>query len=144
MTRAFYFYRVWYCISYRTENKLFYLFIYFIIRLLIQLRIRILPSTSKKSRKNVDFYCFFTFLSLKNEVNVPSKRISIKTNVNSFLALLKVTDEQSKILIRKSSAHIVDKKNGPVCHWYRSNLFTWKENNLGGLSHLRFSARIHD
>jgi hypothetical protein len=52
------------------------------------------------------------------------KGISIKTNVNFFLALLKVTDERSKIVIRNSLAHILDKKNGPVCHWYRSNLLT--------------------
>jgi hypothetical protein len=34
------------------------------------------PSSSKKSKKNLDSYCFVTsfgFLSLKNDVNVPSK-----------------------------------------------------------------------
>jgi hypothetical protein len=33
-------------------------------------RIRILPSSSIKSKKNLDFYCFVTF---KNYINVPSK-----------------------------------------------------------------------
>jgi hypothetical protein len=36
----------------------------------------ILPSSSKNSKKNLDSYCFVTsldFLSLKNDVNVPSK-----------------------------------------------------------------------
>jgi hypothetical protein len=65
-----------------------------------------------------------------------------------FCWLLKVTDEQSKIQEGNSSAHILDKKERsrmllvPVGYW--SNLLTWKKNNLGGLSHLRFSARIHD
>jgi hypothetical protein len=39
-------------------------------------RIRILLSLSKYSKKNLDFYCFvtsFDFLSLKNDVKVPSK-----------------------------------------------------------------------
>jgi hypothetical protein len=38
--------------------------------------IRILPSSSTKSKKNLDSYCFvtsFLLLSLKNYVNVPSK-----------------------------------------------------------------------
>ncbi len=44
--------------------------------LFILIRIRILPSTSKKMKKSLDFYCFLAlyFLSLKNDVNVPSKR----------------------------------------------------------------------
>jgi hypothetical protein len=43
----------------------------------IRFRIRILSSTSKKMKKNLDFYCFATslwYLSLKNDINVPSKR----------------------------------------------------------------------
>jgi hypothetical protein len=39
-------------------------------------RIRILPSTSKKRKKNLDFYyfvTFFDFLSMKTDVSVPSK-----------------------------------------------------------------------
>ncbi len=44
-----------------------------------EVRIRILLSSSKNSRKNLDSYCFQVFcyffmtLSLKNDVNVPSK-----------------------------------------------------------------------
>jgi hypothetical protein len=40
------------------------------------IRIRILLSSSKNSKKNLDSCCFvsyFDFLSLKNDVNVPSK-----------------------------------------------------------------------
>ncbi len=50
-------------------------------------RIRILPSSSKTSEKNLDFYCFVTslwLLSLKNIVNVPSKSNVLK-NYNLFL-----------------------------------------------------------
>jgi hypothetical protein len=37
-------------------------------------------STSKNSKKNLDSYCFLTsFLSLKNDVNVPSKSNKQKT-----------------------------------------------------------------
>ncbi len=42
----------------------------------IRLRIRILPSSCKNSKKNLDSFYFvtlFDFLSLKNDVNVPSK-----------------------------------------------------------------------
>ncbi len=36
------------------------------------------PSINKQNiKKNLDFYCFVT--SMKNDVNVPSKRKSIKT-----------------------------------------------------------------
>jgi hypothetical protein len=42
------------------------------------LRIQILPSPSKKSKKTLDFYCFvtslMTFLFLKTAVNVPTVR----------------------------------------------------------------------
>ncbi len=43
---------------------------------------RILPSLNKKSKKNVDFYCFglvHDFLSFKTDVNVPSKNKEQKT-----------------------------------------------------------------
>jgi hypothetical protein len=42
----------------------------------VWIRIRILLSTCKNSKKNLDSYyfvIFFDFLSLKNDVNVPSK-----------------------------------------------------------------------
>jgi hypothetical protein len=38
----------------------------------LSIRIRILPSTSRKSKKNLDF-CYFFFLSLMTDVNVPLK-----------------------------------------------------------------------
>jgi hypothetical protein len=44
--------------------------------LYVRIRIRILPSTSKKIKKNLDLNCFATFnalLSLKTDVNVPTK-----------------------------------------------------------------------
>ncbi len=46
----------------------------------VWIRLRILPSSSTNSKKNLDFYCFVTsydFLSLKNDVNVPVFRIRI-------------------------------------------------------------------
>jgi hypothetical protein len=59
------------------------------------------PSIIKQnSKKNLGFYCFvssFDFLSLKNDVNVPSK--SNKQN-NFFVGVLKVNDENSRIRIR--------------------------------------------
>jgi hypothetical protein len=42
----------------------------------VQLRIRILQSSCKNSKKNLDSYYFVTLfdvLALKNDVNVPSK-----------------------------------------------------------------------
>jgi hypothetical protein len=54
----------------------------------IQIRIWVLPSTSKKM-KNLDFYCLWLLcdvLSLKNDVNVPSKRIKHK-NLDKFFLL---------------------------------------------------------
>ncbi len=58
-----------------------------------RLRIWILLSSSKKSKKNIDSFCFVTFfLSLNNYVNVLSK-----TNKPKKLDVLKVTDENSRI-----------------------------------------------
>ncbi len=62
--------------------------------------IRILLSSCKNSTKNPDSWCFvtlFDFLSLKNDVNVPSKSISRKT-----VGILKVNDESSRIRIQDS------------------------------------------
>jgi hypothetical protein len=45
-------------------------------RILLWIRIRILLSSCKNSKKNLDFYFFvtlFDFLSLKNDVNLASK-----------------------------------------------------------------------
>jgi hypothetical protein len=42
----------------------------------VRIRFRILTSSGKNSNKNLHFYCFVTvlwLLSLKNDVNVPSK-----------------------------------------------------------------------
>jgi hypothetical protein len=65
-------------------------------------RIRILLSSSKNSKKNLDPTDFFmTFLSLKNDVNVPSKRIKQKTlEANFLVAVLKVSDENGRIRSR--------------------------------------------
>jgi len=41
--------------------------------LVVRIEIRILPSSSKKSKKNLDFYYFLTFSSLKTDVTVPLK-----------------------------------------------------------------------
>jgi hypothetical protein len=55
-------------------------------------RILILPSTSKKSKKNFDFYylltsfCFFIFELLKSEINLPYlQKVRSKKTLNSFL-----------------------------------------------------------
>jgi hypothetical protein len=75
-------------------------------RYLIIERTRIHQSSSKNSTKNLDFYCFFlllyVFLSLKKEVNVPSKSNPQK-NIGEklfFVCILKVTDEKSRIRSR--------------------------------------------
>jgi hypothetical protein len=55
-------------------------------------------SSSKNSKKNINFYCFVTSLRLfifKKDVNVPSKSNKQKTYVD----VLKVTDENSRIRI---------------------------------------------
>jgi hypothetical protein len=48
------------------------------VRIRIWIRSRILPSSSKNSKNTLDFYCFvaslYDFLSVKNDVNVPSKK----------------------------------------------------------------------
>jgi hypothetical protein len=60
---------------------------------------------SKNSKENLDFYCFVTFLdllSLKNDVNVPSKSYKQKNLFIFifFVGVLKVNDENSRIRIR--------------------------------------------
>jgi hypothetical protein len=62
-----------------------------------------LPSISKKSTKNTDFYYFITFydfVSLKTGVNVPSKSMVIRKKIGKklfFVGLLSTTDEKSRI-----------------------------------------------
>jgi hypothetical protein len=59
-------------------------------------------SSSKNSKKNIDSYSFFyDFLSLKNDVNVPSKRNKQKNlgKKKIFVDILKNTDENSRIRI---------------------------------------------
>jgi hypothetical protein len=57
----------------------------------------VLPSLSKNTKKNLDFYflrLLYDFLSLKNDVNVPLNVI-FKNNI--FVDVLEVTDEKSRI-----------------------------------------------
>jgi hypothetical protein len=67
------------------------------------IRIRILLSSCKNSKKNLDSYYFvtlFDFLSLENYVNVPSKSNKQKKCVKLkiiFVGILKVNDEKSRI-----------------------------------------------
>ncbi len=95
----------------------------------IGIRIRILPSTSKKSKKNLNLYYFVTFfdyLSLKTDVNVPSKSKMQKhfEKKKFFFDILSATDEKSRIWIRKSVVRIRGSRNGfrsgsgpvPKCH----------------------------
>jgi hypothetical protein len=61
--------------------------------------------TCKNSKKNLDYYfvTLFNFLSLKNEVNVPSKsnkQKKLKIKKLFFCWHLKVSDENSRIRIR--------------------------------------------
>ena len=60
----------------------------------IWIQIRILLSSSRNGKKNIDSNCFAT-LSLKNDVNVPSK-----SNKKTFVDVLKITDENSRIRIQ--------------------------------------------
>ncbi len=70
----------------------------------VWIRIRILLSVSKNSKKNLDSYCFVTsfglFLSLKNNLYVPSKGNKQKTFFLNlfFVGILKVSDEN--LLVR--------------------------------------------
>jgi hypothetical protein len=72
----------------------------------VWIRIRILLSSCKNSKKNHDSYYFvtlFDFLSLENYVNVPSNSNKQKKclNKNCFLiGILKVNDEKSRIRIQ--------------------------------------------
>jgi hypothetical protein len=66
-------------------------------------------SSSKNSKKNLDSYCFvtsFDFLSLINDVNVPSKSTKQKNVFLNyfFVGILKVNDEYSRIRIHQSEA----------------------------------------
>jgi hypothetical protein len=69
-----------------------------------QIQIRILPSSSKNSKKNLDIYCFVTSLWLfifEEWCNVPSKCNKQKTSKKFFFyAALKITDEKSMIRSR--------------------------------------------
>ena len=75
------------------------------IRIRIRPWIRILLSSCKNSKKNLDFYYFvtlFDFLSLENYVNVLSNSNKQKKclNKNFFLVgILKVNDQKSRIRI---------------------------------------------
>ncbi len=68
------------------------------------IHIRILLSSSKNSRINIDSYRFVTlydFLSLKNDVNVPSKSNKHKNSEKKiYVDILKITDENGRIRIR--------------------------------------------
>ncbi len=66
-----------------------------------RLRIRILPSASKKLKKNLDFYCtvlwlLYDFLSLTNDANIPSKRN--KWTKLIFVSILKVSGRKEQDL----------------------------------------------
>ncbi len=79
-------------------------------------RILILPSTSKNSKKNLDCYLLlFVFSSLKTDVNVTSKSNKQKNVINlcfTFVAILSATDE--KIGSEAESG------SGSVGQWYGS------------------------
>ncbi len=71
---------------------------------LVQVRIRILLSSSKNSKKNLDFYCFgdfFTWLFIfeKNDVKCSFKKVSKKT-IKKFSCHLEIHWRNSRIRIR--------------------------------------------
>ncbi len=110
----------------------------------IWIRIRILLSTSKNNKKNLDSYCFVSYFWLfifKNDVNAPSKsnkqKIFNQKNYYFFAVILKVNEENNSIQIRIrihwSEAWIRGSRSGstPKCHgsatlprsWWKENLF---------------------
>ncbi len=75
-------------------------------------RIRILPSKSKNSKKNLHLsllFCdFLLFIPMKTDVNIPSKNNKQK-NLNKKLicvSILSATEEKSRIRISKSVVRI--------------------------------------
>ncbi len=77
------------------------------IRKRIRLQIRILLSSNKNSKKNLDSYCFVTSFRLfifKNAVNISSKSYKQKNLIKKlvFFGVLKVNDENSRIRRRGS------------------------------------------
>jgi hypothetical protein len=81
-----------------------------------------LLSSYKNSKKNLDSYCFvilFDFLSLKNDVNLPSKsNKNFFVKIKFFVGILKVNDENSRIRIHQSETWIRGSGSGstPKCH----------------------------
>jgi hypothetical protein len=82
-------------------------------------------SSCKNSKTNLDSYCFvtlFDFLSLKNDVNVPTKSNKQKNFLKKlfFVGILKENDENSRIRIRThcSETWIRGSRSGstPKCH----------------------------
>jgi hypothetical protein len=66
--------------------------------LLLFVWIRILPSTSKKVKKCLDFYCIVTsknYLSLKTDVNIPTS--STVNELNNLEQNLKATKGKSRV-----------------------------------------------
>ncbi len=89
----------------------------------IWLWIRIFLSPIKNSKKNLDSYCFVTSFRLfifENDVNVPSKSNKQKNFFKkySFVSILKVNDENSRIRIRihQSEASSADPAPDPDPH----------------------------
>ncbi len=71
-------------------------------RLRIRLWPRILPSSSKNSKKNLDFHCFVTsydLLFLKNDVSVPVFRIRIRMFLGLPDPLVRAADPRIRICI---------------------------------------------
>ncbi len=82
------------------------------VRILIRNWIRILPhhqaTIVRKTLVSNVLWLFYDILSLKTDVNIPSKRKKQKNfrKKNIFVALLQVTHEKSRIRIRKSVVRI--------------------------------------
>ncbi len=97
-------------------------------RIPIRWGIRILPSSSKNSKKNLDFYSYVTslyFLSLKKDVSVPSKSQKIRKNwkivfVASWRSLTKIAGTRDGYR--------------SVSHWYGSAYPNPYQNVIGSLT----------
>ncbi len=90
-------------------------------------RKRILPTTSKKSKKNLDFtflWLLLSFLSLKIDVNVPQKNLEEK--LFGWLRYLSFTDEKSRIRPGMSGVRIRGSWFGSVPRWHGSTTLVFQ------------------
>ncbi len=83
-----------------------------------ELWIRILPATSKKSKKSLDFGLLFWLFTFEDWCKLPliSKKQKKKLKNSYFVFILSATDEKSRIRIRKPLVRIRGSGSVPKCH----------------------------